>query len=125
MGEANRVIGQFQIGIEMHFTTAPDSVIAVLIAGKIVKMCDHYLAIRITGIGAADQVGASDTKSVVRPWAAIEHKPVKIRVGDVAAELAQRATSGPGILALLRTQKGADTIGWKGHPVACGIRSGC
>ena len=123
MGEADRVVGQFQVGVQVHFTAAPDGVIAVLVTGEIVEMCHHYLAVRVGRIGAADKVGAGDTEGVVGPGAAVEHQAIEIGVGDVAAELPQPGPSGPGIGASLRAQERPYAIGRKGHPEACGIRT--
>src|SRR5690606_28792065 len=60
---------------------------------------DDRLAGRVGGIGQAYVACSADIELAVGPGAAVEHKPIKVGVGDVAGELAQLRAARPGVLA--------------------------
>src|SRR5690606_37943955 len=118
MSEADGVIGQLQIGIEVILATAPNSAVAVLVAGEIVEDRQHQPALGIGRIYVAGEVGAGDAEFAVRPGAAIQHHAVEIGLGDIAAELPQPRPPGPRLLADLGALELARRVLRYGEPEA-------
>src|SRR5512142_1493814 len=100
MGEADAVVGHFQVLVQMHFTAGPDAAIAVLVAGEILEDRLRLRAVRISGIGLGNI--PADSEMAIGPGAAVTHETVKVRMRGVALELPHLHSARPGCFAELR-----------------------
>src|SRR6185295_5940097 len=119
MREANAVVGEPQILVQMHFTAGPDAAIAVLVGGEILEDRLHLRAVRVSGIGLGSK--PADVEMVIGGDAAVAHETVKVRMGDVALELLHLGSTWKGLLADLRACELTNTILWQGVPETCRV----
>src|SRR5690606_40827457 len=56
VSEADRVVGQLQIRVQVQLAAAPDRAVAILVAGEILEVRDDDLAARIGRVRVADEV---------------------------------------------------------------------
>src|SRR5262249_14461764 len=128
--EADSVIGHLQALIETLLTAGPDAVIAVLVAGEILDHRLRYRAVRVSGIDKGNI--PADGEMAIGPRGAVAHETVKVRVGDVALELAESRATWPRSLADLRAfelargmlgEREPETcrVGTRGHVVAVNV----
>src|SRR6185503_2076222 len=124
------VVGHLQALVEAHLTARPDGVIAGLVDGEILNDVFRLRAVRVSGIDKGNI--PADGEMAIRPGGAITHEPVKVRMGDVALELADLRATRPGGLADLRAfeltrrmlregEPETCRIGTRGHVVAVGV----
>src|SRR5215216_866763 len=130
MRVANSVVGHLQVLVEVHLTAGPDAAIAVLVAGEILDYRLHLSAVRVSGIDKGNI--PADGEMAIGPGGAVAHETVKVRMGDVALELAELRATRPGGLADLRAfeltrrmlregEPEADRVRPGGHVVAVGV----
>src|SRR5262245_32281913 len=130
MREANSVVGHLQILVEVQLTAGPDAAIAVLVAGEILDDGLHLSAVRVSGIDIGNI--PADGELAIGPGGTVTHETVKVRMGDVALELAELRATRPGGLADLRAfeltrrmlregEPETCRIGTRGHVVAVGV----
>src|SRR5688500_1980167 len=100
MREADSVVGHLQVLVEVHLTAGPDAAIAVLVGGEILDDGLHLSAVRVSRIGQGNV--SADGELAVGPGGAVTHESVKVRMGDVALELAELHPARPGCPADLR-----------------------
>src|SRR5262245_65256067 len=130
MREANSVVGHLQILVEVQLTAGPDAAIAVLVAGEILDDGLHLSAVRVNGIDKGNI--PADGEMAIGPGRAVTHETVKVRMGDVALELAELRATRPSGLADLRafeltrrmlreSEPETCCVGTRGHVVAVGV----
>src|SRR5262249_18576354 len=119
MREANGVVGHLQILVQMHFTTGPDAVVAVLVAGEILEDRLHLRAVRVSGIGLGHI--PADVEMATGRGGAVPHKTVKVRMADVALKLLYLGSTWKGCLADLRVFELASTVLRHGVPETCRV----
>src|SRR5215204_755056 len=101
MREADSVVGHLQVLVEVQLAAGPDAAIAVLVGGEILDYGLHLSAVRVSGIGKGNI--PADGETAIGSGGAVAHETVKVRMGDVALELAELRATRPGGPADLRT----------------------
>src|SRR6187200_3084392 len=119
MREADSVVGHLQVLVEVHLTAGPDAAIAVLVAGEILDYGLHLSAVRVSGIDKGNI--SADGEMAIGPGGAVAHETVKVRMGDVALELAELHAARPGCLAEIRVCKRARRMLREGEPETCRV----
>src|SRR5687768_865542 len=114
MRVADSVVGHLQVLVEVHLTAGPDAAIAVLVGGEILDDGLHLRAVRVSRIGQGNI--PADGELAIGPGGAVTHETVKVRMGDVALELAELRAARPGGPADLRAFELAYRMLWKGEP---------
>src|SRR5215207_8959001 len=94
MREADSVVGHLQVLVEVQLTAGPDAAIAVLVGGEILDYGLHLSAVRVSRIGKGNI--PADGELAIGPGGAVTHESVKVRMGDVALELADLRATRPG-----------------------------
>src|SRR5688572_3557961 len=100
MREADSVVGHLQVLVEVHLAAGPDAAIAVLVAREILDDRLHLSAVGVSGIDKGNV--PADGELAIGPGGAVAHEAVKVRMGDVALELAELHATRPGRPADLR-----------------------
>src|SRR5262245_48792846 len=121
MREANSVVGHLQVLVEAQLTAGPDAAIAVLVAGEILDDGLHLSAVRVSGIDKRNI--PADGEFAIGPRRAIAHETVKVRMGDVALELAELHATWPRSLADLRAFELTRRMLREGEPETCCVRT--
>src|SRR5690606_39351703 len=100
-----------------HLAAAPDTAIAVLIGREVVneRLLRPGLA---SGIGIGHMRAAPNVESALRIGPAVEDETIEVRVGDVAAELADLHSTRPDLRTDLRAFELAYRVLRKCHPEA-------
>src|SRR4030095_824619 len=119
MREANSVIGHLQVLVEVQLTAGPDAAIAVLVAGEVLDYGLPLSAVRGSGIDKANI--SADGEMAIAPGGAVAHETVKVRMGDVALELAELRATRPGCLADIRALELARRMLREGEPETCRV----
>src|SRR5580765_8514959 len=119
MRVANSVVGHLQVFVEVHLTAGPDAAIAVLVAGEILDDRLHLSAVRVSGIDKGNI--PADRELAIGPGGAVAHETVKVRMGDVALELAELRATRPRGLADLRAFELARRMLREGEPETCRV----
>src|SRR6478609_1297723 len=119
MREANAVVGKLQTLVDVHFTPRPNAAVAVLVGGEVLYDGLNRIG-ALGGIGEGNKPPRAYTTICQR--GTVLHETVKVRMGDVAPELAEFRLSRPGVLAGIRTFERACRMIRKCKPEPCRIR---
>src|SRR5262245_21344577 len=119
MREADSVVGHLQVLVEVHLTAGPDAAIAVLVRGVVLDDRLHLSAVGVSGIDKGNI--PADGETTIGPRGAVIHETVKVRMGDVALELAELRATRPGGPADLRAFELARRMLREGEPETCRV----
>src|SRR6187549_3258812 len=119
MRVADSVVGHLQVLVKVHLTAGPDAAVAVLVGGEILDDRLHLSAVRVSGIGKGNI--PADGEFAIGPRRAVSHETVKVRMGDVALELAELRATRPGGLADLRAFELPHRMLREGEPETCRV----
>src|ERR1051325_1296693 len=102
MRHANGIVSEFQVAVYVEVAPAPETTIAVLVAGQALEVRLQYFAIQVSRIFQRQERDGGQTEGVVFVDVPVEHEPVEVGMGHIASECAQRRSARPDGLADFR-----------------------
>src|SRR5690606_21902915 len=105
-------------------TPTPDTPIAILVAGEILEVRFHHLAVRVGRIFQRRVRAEGQVEGIVFVDVAVDQETVEVGMGYVIPEFTQGSTAWPGVEAVFRAQEGAIRVLRQGKPEAGLIGTG-
>ncbi len=121
---ANGIVGEFRVAEYEEVAPAPETTIAVLIAGQVLEVRLHHGAIQISRICQRQERDGGQTEGVIFVDVPIEHEAVEVGMGHVAFEGAHRRAARPDGLADVRVLERALRVFGQRQPEAGRVGTG-
>src|ERR1051326_3791608 len=116
MRYSNGIVSEFQVAVYVEVAPAPETTIAVLVAGQALEVRFQQFALQVSRIFQRQERDGGQTEGVVFVDVPVEHEPVEVGMGHIASECAQWGGARPDGLADCGIVELPLRVFWKRQP---------